>query len=245
MHLSHSAAVLALMALIGCAATERPNAAASPPAAAGRYLFVFAGVSEHSMSDSGHAHGSATTADTAGRSDFLAVIDTDTASETYAQVVATASLGVAGTVPHHIELEMPTGGRALVANGYAAGRAYLFDLADPMRPRLAGKLDTVPGLIMPHSFARLADGNVIATMQYSRDKGAKGRPGGLALFSPEGRVVRSTSAADTAMPGAAIRTYAIDVAPSVDRVLTTSSPMDTERTADVVQLWKLSDVTRR
>jgi hypothetical protein len=56
-------------------------------------------------------------------------------------------------------------------------------------------------------------------------------------------VVRATRSADPAFPGARIRTYAVDVAPAVDRVLTTSSPMGDERTADVVQLWRLSDLS--
>lgn len=229
--------------LAGCGGGERPATATTAAAGDGRYLFVFAGVGEHSMAGGGHVHDSTATADSAGRSDFLAVIDTDTASATYAQVVATAPIGAVGTMPHHIELEMPTGGRALFASAYAAGRAYRFDLTDPTRPRVAGTIDTVPGLRAPHSFVRLADGNVLATMQFSGDTAARGRPGGLALFSPEGRVVRSSSSADSAMPGAAIRTYALDVAPATDRVLTTSSPMDTERTADVVQLWRLSDLS--
>jgi hypothetical protein len=240
------AALLSLLALLalhtGCSATERADPAASPPAD-GRYLFVFAGDADGNKAAMGgaHAHG-APGADSTQDPDFLAVIDTDTSSATYAQVVATAPLGSKGTMPHHIELEMPTGGRALVASGYASGRAFLFDLSDPMHPRMTGTLDTVPGLRTPHSFARLADGNVLATMQFGGGS-AKGDPGGLALFSPEGRVVRSGSSADAAMPGAPIRTYALDVAPSTGRVLTTSSTMHTERTADVVQLWRLSDLT--
>jgi hypothetical protein len=237
--------LLALLALLpGCGTDERPDSAAATATAAGdgRYVFVFAGNGRHSTMGAGHAHKSVGAADTVVDSDFLAVIDTDTTSATYAQVVATAPTGAVGSMPHHIELEMPSGGRPLVASAYGTGRAYLFDLADPKRPRITGTLDTVPGLRTPHSFLRLADGNVLATMQFG-EPGAKGRPGGLALFSPEGRLVRSGSSADTAMPGAAIRTYALDVAPSIDRVITTSSPMDTERTADVVQVWRLSDLT--
>ena len=35
----------------------------------------------------------------------------------------------------------------------------------------------------------------------------------------------------------------LDVDPATDRVVTTSSPMNDERTADVVQLWRLSDLS--
>ncbi|MEO6528301.1 MAG: hypothetical protein ABIP93_16895 [Gemmatimonadaceae bacterium] len=242
--------LLALLA--ACGATERPDSTtatstavattATTPAGDGRFLFVFAANGKHSTMGAGHTHDSVSVAaDTVVDSDFLAVIDSDTSSATYAQVVATAPTGAVGTMPHHIELEMPTGGRPLVASAYGSGRAYLFDLTDPKRPRITGTLDTVPGLRTPHSFVRLPDGNVLATMQFG-DARAKGKPGGLALFSPEGRVVRSGRSADPTMPGAAIRTYALDVAPTTDRVITTSSPMDTERSADVVQLWRLSDL---
>ena len=229
--------------LAGGRAAERSDTAATTPAGDGKYLFVFAGDGDHAKKMSGdHKHGAAVAADTTHHSDFLAVIDVDSTSATYAQVVATAPIGATGTMPHHMELEMPTGGRPLFASGFMAGRTYLFDLSDPKHPRVTGTLDTVPGLRVPHSFVRLADGNVLATMQFGSER-AMGRPGGLALFSPEGHVVRTGSSADSAMRGASIRTYALDVAPSTDRVLTTSSPMDTERTADVVQLWRLSDLT--
>jgi hypothetical protein len=237
------ASLLPLAALIlACSTAERADTATPAPAGNGPYLFVFAGDGKHVIKSGGHMHDTAVAADSAHHSDFLAVIDAGTASATYAQVVATAPIGAVGTMPHHIELEMPTGGRALFASSYATGRTYLFDLADPKHPRVAGTLDSVPGLRTPHSFVRLADGNVLATMQFG-DEHAKGRPGGLALFSPEGRVVRHGSSADATMPGAALRTYALDVAPSIDRVITTSSPMDDERTADVAQLWRLSDLT--
>ncbi len=231
-----------LLALVtACSAADRPETRTRAPADSGSYLFVWTGDGDHAMMAGGHRPDTAAAPDTVEHTDFLAVIDIDTASATYAQVVATVPTGTTGSMPHHIELEMPTGGRALFASAYTAGRAYLLDLANPKQPRIKGVIDSVPGLRTPHSFVRLADGNVLATMQFG-DERAKGRPGGLALFSPEGRVVRSESAADPKMPGAAIRTYALDVAPSTDRVITTSSPMDTERSADVVQLWRLSDL---
>jgi hypothetical protein len=230
-----TARLLALVTFVGCS----PGESAPPPAASSAsYLYVFAGVgAAHHAGAGGPAQG-----DSARGQDFLAVIDADTASATYGRVVATAPLGVAGTAPHHIELEMPAAGGWLFGNAYGSGRVHLFDLADPLHPRVAGVLDTAPGLRMPHSFARLRDGRVLATMQFG-DGRTKGDPGGLALFTNEGRFVRAGSSADSRMPGAPIRTYALDVAESTDRVLTTSSPMDTERTADVVQLWRLSDLS--
>jgi len=122
------------------------------------------------------------------------------------------------------------------------GRTYLFDFAEPLNPRIAGTADSVPGLHSPHSYTRLADGTVLATLQFGDGK-TKGDAGGLALFTPEGRFIRSVSSVDPAFPGAGIRTYSLDVSAASDRVITTSTPMDTaSTTADVVQLWRLSDL---
>src|SRR5439155_12010294 len=38
-------------------------------------------------------------------------------------------------------------------------------------------------------------------------------------------------------------TYALAVLPEIDRVVTTSAPMNTEKTAHVIQVWRLSDLT--
>lgn len=214
-----------VFAAIACTSAERPDVA-KEPTTAGTYLYVFSGDADHS----------------AGESDFLAVIDADSASATYAHVLATVPIGAGGTMPHHTEMAMPTGGRWLFANSFMSGRTYLFDFANPLAPRIAGMLDSVPGFRMPHSFARLADGNVLATMQFGDGK-SKGDPGGLALFTHEGRFVRAASSADSTFPAASIRTYSLDVSAASDRVITTSAPMDTtSTTADVVQLWRLSDL---
>ena len=221
---------LMLLGFASIACTSRDLVpAANRTAAAGSYVYVFAGDAAHGD----HA---------SGEKDFLVVIDADTASPTYAQVLATTPIDAGGTMPHHTELEMPAGGRSLFANSFMTGRTYRFDFANPLAPRVAGTLDSVPGLRMPHSYARLADGNVLATMQFGDGK-TKGDPGGLALFSSEGRFIRAVSSADSSFPGAGIRTYSLDVNPASDRVVTTSTPMDTSSTtADVVQLWRLSDL---
>ena len=213
---------------IACASAERSIPVADS-AAARPYLYVFAGNADHGD----HS---------AGESDFLVVIDADTASPTYAQVLATTPIGAGGTMPHHTEMAMPAGGRSLFANSFMTGRTYRFEFANPLAPSVAGRVDSVPGFRMPHSYARLADGNVLATMQFGDGK-TKGDPGGLALFTPDGRFIRAVSSADSAFPGAHIRTYSLDVSATSDRVITTSSPMDTSSTtADVVQLWRLSDL---
>ena len=224
----HRGSILLAVAAFACASGERPTPA-NRTTAAGPYVYVFAGDADHGDH-------------TAGERDFLVVIDADTASPTYGHVLATTPIDAGGTMPHHTEMQMPAGGRALFANSFMTGRTYLFDFANPLAPRIAGTVDSVPGFRMPHSYARLADGNVLATMQFGDGK-TGGDPGGLALFTSDGRFIRAASSADSGFSGAGIRTYSLDVSSASDRVITTSSPMDTSSTtADVVQLWRLSDL---
>jgi len=211
------------LASTGCTPSPLADDTAAEPAA---YLFAWAGDMDEREGDT----------------NFLAVIDVDLASPTYREVVATAPLGSVGGMPHHTEVELPPDGRPVFVNAFMAGRSWLFDLRDPLAPAMVGEVDSVPGYRMPHSFLRLGDGTVLATMQFG-DSTVAGQPGGLARFSPEGRLLAVTSSADPAFAGEPIRTYALDASPAIDRVLTTSSPMDLEVTAHVLQLWRLSDLT--
>ena len=88
----------------------------------------------------------------------------------------------------------------------------------------------------------MANGHVLATVQFG-DSTVPGRPGGVAEFDDMGAFVRVSWSRDAAFPGAHIRTYSLTVVPGADRLVTTSSPMDNEVTADVVQVWRLSDLT--
>jgi hypothetical protein len=212
-----------LVLALACGPRVEPTAAPAEPA---RYLFAWAYDLDERKEDT----------------NFLAVIDADSASPTYATVVATVPSGMVGGMPHHTEQMLPPNGWPLFANAHHAGRTFLLDLNDALAPRIAGEAEPVPGHHMPHSFYRLADGRVVATVQFGPDS-VPGKPGGLALFSPDGKLLQHASARDPAFPGAPIRTYAGDVSEPADRVITTSSPMDMERTAHVLQLWRLSDLS--
>ena len=222
-----SLVVLAGAAALRCSARE-PDVESAP----GKYLFVWAG-----------PHGADSTmgrADTGvGSNDFVAVLDADPASGSYGKVLASRETGIAGMMAHHTELVLPAG-RALFASDYMAGSIFLLDLADPLAPRVALRIDSVPGFRRPHSFARLPNGDVLASLQFGNGT-LPGDPGGLAEFDPAGRLLRTGSSADSAFAGAHIRTYGLVALPAIDRVVTTSNPMDTERTADVIQIWRLSD----
>lgn len=181
----------------------------------------------------------------------MAVVDVHPESPTYGDVVATVPVGMSGTLPHHLEYGLPPAGRMLYANGHHHEVVFLFDLASDGRPRLAGRADPAPPFRYPHDFARLPNGNVL--VGYLRSEGPSpaagdttdpGGHGGIAEFTPEGRYVRSASAAGGASIDGdkPIRPYAFALRPDVDRVLVTSAAMMEPVNADVVQIFRLSDL---
>ena len=130
--------VLAHLAL-GCA---------RPVVQAPSYLFVWAGDRDRKSSD------------------FLGVIDATADSPAYGTIVASLPIGQAGTFPHHTEQEMPPNGH-LLANGFGAGRTWLFDLSEPKAPRILTSFGAKAGFSHPHSFVRLANDDLLVTFQYA------------------------------------------------------------------------------
>ena len=191
---------------------------------ASRYLYVWAG--------SGN--------DTTPGVDVVTVLDANPASPRYGSVLAALTVDSAGRMPHHTEFALPKHG-PFFANDFSGNKSFLIDYSRPTTPHLSGRVATVPDGYRLHSFARLANGHVIATVQFG-DSSVAGRPGMLAEFDDGGKLVRTGSSRDAAFPGARIRTYALALLPAIDRIVTTSSPMDMEQTAHVVQVWRLSDL---
>jgi hypothetical protein len=171
-------------------------------------------------------------------SDFLAVIDADPRSPSYAKVIATAPTGVANSVAHHTEHVMPAGG-VLFANGFGAGQTFRFDLRDPTHPKVLGSLTNAGEYMHPHSFARTPSGTVLATYQMRGHDNAE--PGALVELSASGDVLRVSPAADAAVEPF-IRPYSLAVVPALDRVVTTSADMHAKDVSHVVQLWRMSDL---
>jgi hypothetical protein len=127
--------------------------------------------------------------------DFLAVLDADSTSPRYGQVVASLAVpGPSGT-PHHTELEMPDGG-FLLANAFESGRTMLFDLRQPLHPSLAASFGDLNDYMHPHSYVRLANGHVLATFQYHGGHEPKSDGGGIVEFDQRGRFIRAGSAMD-------------------------------------------------
>lgn len=194
-------------------------------------------------------------------SDFLAVIDANPQSEAYGDVLTTVEVG-APVIAHHTEHRMSADG-VLFMNGFSAGRTFIADLRDPMRPTIQGQFMDIDEYSYPHSFERLPNGNVLATFQtgaVNREqpagiagltqrearnilKAARGDrivTGGLVELTPDGQHVRSSSAANSEIPN--IRPYSLVILPDEDRVVTTTTDMWGEAPNDSIQIWRLSDL---
>jgi hypothetical protein len=144
-------------------------------------------------------------------------------------------------MPHHTEHQMPAD-RRLFANGFATGQTFVFDLKDPLHPRVAAQFGDVEGFTHPHSFLRLPGGHVLATFQMRHDGGAMA-PGGLVELTADGRPVRSRSA-NTHGIDPATRVYSAGVVPALDRIVTTTTDMHGRSPASrQLQIWRLSDLT--
>jgi hypothetical protein len=226
--------VLLAVFLIACGSCAKTAATTD-----GEYLFLWAGDAERKASD------------------FLAVIDASPTSAHYGSIVASVPTGVVGAHPHHTEQEMPANGH-LLANGFHAGRTWLFDLTHPLEPRIITHFGDAAGYSHPHTFVRLAGGNVLATYQYrgnaspmTHDSTAAKAPventtGGLVEMDETGRVVKSASASDSSIQYRGVFPYSVLPLSAFDRAVSTTTDMDEKNlkaTSEWVQLWRLSDLT--
>jgi len=185
-------------------------------------------------------------------SDFLAVIDADPASPHYGGVVASLPVGAAGTHPHHTEAVMPADGH-LLANGFHAGKTWLFDLTKPEAPRIITSFGDLAGLSHPHTYVRLADNTLLTTFQYSAGMGGMAMygsetTGGLVQMDERGTVIRSGSARDTTIADRHLFPYSVLPIPALDVAVSTTTnmdPADTVGTDQWVQIWRLSDLKLR
>ncbi len=213
-------AAIAVLIQTACAAPQAKVAEVNPA----RFLYVWAG--------SGN--------DSTDGMNVMTVIDADPASPNYGDVVSALTVDSSGRMPHHMEFTLPKN-NAIFANDFHGDKSYLIGYENPTAPRLVAKTMAVPAGHQVHSFERLANGHVVATVQFG-DASVEGKPGMLAEFDENGKFLKSGSARDSAFPGAKIRTYALAALPAIDRIVTTSSPMGNEATAHVVQVWRLSDL---
>jgi hypothetical protein len=178
--------------------------------------------------------------------DFLAVIDADPASSTYGKLMTTVATDQQTTLIHHTEYEMPASGM-LFANDHYSGRTFIFDVRDPLHPKVVTSFTDMDGYAHPHSYLRLPNGHVLSTFQHSHHnmrEGQLGASGGLVEIDDTGKVIRSTSSADPAYPDAYLAPYSLVVVPELDRIVVTNSSMhdDDIFSGTTYQLYRLSDL---
>jgi hypothetical protein len=175
--------------------------------------------------------------------DFLAVLDADSKSPHYGQVVASVAVpGPTGT-PHHTELEMPEDG-FLLANAFESGRTMVFDLREPLHPSLVTSFGDLDGYMHPHTYVRLPNGHVLAAFQYHGGHEPKSDGGGIVELDERGHLIRSGSAMDAAAKSELIRPYSLVVVPALDRIVSTNMSMHFKSDGETrtVQIWRLSDL---
>lgn len=215
---------LFVLALVVC--MIHVPAQSQQPAAAGHYLFAWTGDVAHKGND------------------FLAVIDADPVSATYGHLMTTLATDQPTMRAHHTEYTMPASGM-LFANDHDAGRTFIFDLRDPMHPKVATSFTDMAGYMHPHSYLRLPNGHVLATFQHAHHGDAEmGFTGGLVEIDDQGKVIRASSSADPAFRGALLTPYSLVVLPDLDRVVSTDSSMHLEDIflGVTYQVWRLSDL---
>jgi len=194
----------------------------------GHYLFAWAGDAAHKSTD------------------FLAVIDANPSSPSYGHLVTTLATDQQTMRVHHTEYSMPAS-RMLFANDHDAGRTFIFDLHDPLHPKIVTSFTDMAGYMHPHSYARLPNGHVLATFQHAHhgtDEEPMGMTGGLVEIDDQGNVIRSASNADPAFTGALLTPYSLVVLPELDRIVSTDSSMHLDNIFAGVtyQVWRLSDL---
>jgi hypothetical protein len=180
--------------------------------------------------------------------DFLAVIDADPASTTYGHLMATAVTDQQTGQVHHTEYTMPAGG-LLFANDHVAARSFIFDVRDPLHPKVSASFRDLGGYSHPHSFLRLPNGHVLASFQHTdpastaAPAAGAGSSGGLVEIDDQGHMIRAASTADPELPGENLMPYSLLVLPELDRVVVTNSSMhDVDPHGHTFQVWTLSSL---
>jgi len=229
----------ALTGLVASGLLSTSVSLASEPGQPGHYLFAWAGDQDQRGED------------------FIAVIDADPASPHYGELLASAASGIVTRQVHHTEYWMPDSGQ-LFANDHRSGDTVIFDLTQPLKPRVRARFHDLAGFSHPHSFLRLPNGHVLASFQFegafhhgtgSQDAPAedpaarRGVHGGIVEIDDDGRAIRAASTADPGHADNPLMAYSLVPLPDLDRVLVTNSGMRYEDPhARTYQIFRLSDL---
>jgi hypothetical protein len=175
--------------------------------------------------------------------DFLATFDLSNG-----RVIGTTPIGLSGSMPHHMEYELPARGSYLWANAHHSEETLLLDWSNPAKVKIVKRLKPPPPFRFTHDFRRLSDGAMM--VGFLRSEGASpeagddtipGNHGGIAEYRADGTLVRTASAAAAGLPHP-VRPYSFLEIDGGRRLVTTSAAMMEKSSADVVQIWRRSDL---
>ena len=188
--------VLISVCLAACTpSTDTPTNAAPPD----RHAYVWAGGMDSTVAD------------------VLLVLDMDSASATYGQVVGSVATGTTDGMPHHIERRVSADGR-LLANGWRANTSWLFDGTTPRAPTIHASMQTAGGIIgWAHDFTRLPNGNLLVA--FNGGPGAYVGAGGLGELDRDGAVVQAAVAKSSEAGDTAMTPYTVHPVPGRDRAV--------------------------
>lgn len=175
--------------------------------------------------------------------DFFATFDLSTG-----HVVSTRPIDVDGSMPHHMEYELPARGQHLWANAHHAEETLLLDWSNPAQLKIVKRIKPPAPYRFTHDFKRLSDGAMMVGFLRSEgespeagDDTMPGNHGGIAEYRADGTLVRTSSAAAAGLPHP-VRPYSFLEIDGGRRLLTTSAAMMEKSSADVVQIWRRSDL---
>jgi selenium-binding protein 1 len=130
---------------------------------------------------------------------YLATIDVDPASPTYSQVIHRTTMPGAADEPHHFGWnacsschdDESKARRYLIAPGFASGRIFILDAADPRAPVLHKTIEPEEikartNLSAPHTVHCLADGTIMIAML---GDGEGNGPGGFLLLDGDFNII--------------------------------------------------------
>jgi len=218
-------ALLCLMISYGC---EKNNSVQNSNLKGSFHLLIFAGDQDQQQSD------------------FIAVLDIDPKSETPGRAISSIPTGYKNSMPHHMEYIAPPKGEPIFMNGHRDELTMIVDIDDRENLKIKKKITPPAPLRFPHDYTRTPNGNRLVGFLRSNgespdisEKITPANHGGIAEYSIDGQLLRTTSAAVPQSPKP-VRPYAFALLPEQDRLIATSAPMMEESWADVIQIYQYS-----
>jgi methanethiol oxidase len=154
-------------------------------------------------------------------SDKLVTIDANPKSRSYGKVVNTLSVGGRGEAHH---MGFTDDRRYLWAGGLENNKIFVFDVADPAKPKLTRTIDDLgakTGYLGPHTFYAMPGRMLIAALSNGADKGGAT---GMAVYNNKGEFVSRHAMPTEEVGGAKGDGYGYDIAvnPAKNALLTSS-----------------------